>query len=76
MAKNKLERLTEKFETGNYELDALQDVEFTVSKNAKSIRMVPVERSIFNELEKFAKEKKTTAEKLMELWILPPPVKN
>ncbi len=69
MVKSKLEKLTEKFESGDYDIDSLQDAEFTVSKNAKSVRMIPVERSIFDELEKFAKGKKTTAEKLMEYWI-------
>ena len=68
MAKRKIERLTEKFDSGDYDIDSLQDAEFTVSKSAKSIRMVPVNRSIFDELEKFAKEKKTTVEKLIGLW--------
>lgn len=69
MAKSKIERLTEKFESGDYDIDSLPDVTFSVSKNAKSLRMVPVKRSIIEDLERLAAEKKTTVEKLMEFWL-------
>ena len=69
MAKSKLERLTEKFESGNYDIDSLPDADFVVSRNAKSLRMVPVKRSIVEDLERLAAEKKTTVERLLESWL-------
>jgi len=69
MAKRKLERLTEKFDEGNYDIDSLPNAEFAVSKNVRSFRMVPVKRSIIEDLERLAAEKETTVEKLMESWL-------
>ncbi len=47
------------------EVDSLKEVEFTVSKKAKSIFLVPMESFLYKELAKFAKKKKTSVEKAL-----------
>ena len=65
MPKSRLEKLIENFDAGDTDIDNLKEVEFSVSKNAKSIYMVPIESSLYQELVKFAKGKKTTVEKAL-----------
>ncbi len=53
----------DQFDSGNYDLDTFIEVDVTVSKSAKSVFMVPLESSLYQNLVRIAKEKKITVEK-------------
>jgi len=65
MAKSRLEKLVEQFDSGDYDIDSFKEVDVSVSKNARSIFLVPIESSIYREASRVSKEKKTTVEKLI-----------
>jgi len=49
MAKSRLEKLVEQFDSGDYDIDSFKEVDVSVSKNARSIFLVPIESSIYRE---------------------------
>jgi hypothetical protein len=65
MAKSKLEKLIEQFDSGDYDIDSFKEVDVSVGKSAKSIFLVPIESSIYREVSRISKEKRTTVEKLI-----------
>ncbi len=62
-AKSKLQKLIDQFDSGDYDQNSFKEVDVTVSKSAKSVFMVPLESSHYQNLVRIAKEKKITVEK-------------
>ena len=67
MPKRSLNEIIDAFDRGESSdnIDDAPEVKFSINKHAKSIRMVPIEATLLQALEKFAKEKKITVEKAL-----------
>ncbi len=67
MPKRKLSEIIDEIDRGKpaKNIANAPEVTFSVKPSPRSIRMVPIEASLLADLEKFAKEKKTTVEKLL-----------
>jgi len=68
MAKSKLQKLTELFDSGNLPIEDLEEVDFDTS-TLKSLRLVPIDSDLLRQFEVDAKSKRMSLAKIINSFI-------